>query len=517
MGWYTAAMASRPGSRSQGRRTLVAAWLAALPALALACHGQAAPPPLVATLSASTSAPVTGSPATFSTVLTHNLHLDPRAQNAAAASAALLQLHQGDLVLASHAYIPNTAAGVWNFAALDAEIDFLRAAPLPGTFIFNPAHCPAYLSTGGIAGARPADNAAYAQYLQRLVQYYNTPAGFTDGATTYKRAPVGIGRFEIWGEPDLNEFFDDNALPVEFAAMTAAQASLFLSTPDIYRAMYEAVAPAIKSADPTVRVGGPAVSSIEDPAARAYVTRLLGTAAPLDFVSYHDYSIWTRASSDAEAFAEIAALVATARSVKQDIAASAHPQAELWVTEGNGNGVAYVAPTDARASNDFDVPYLASLVRGYALAGVAGVARFELMEDPTGVYAALDSTGARRPAFWGWKLLSDHLVRGGALRATASSADTVEALAVQPDPTTLHICVINRTVRNASDNSSAASAIGGPAEIHLTLDHAPASATLDLVDPSAPGIQSRPLAFSGASTTFSLSGYGLACLLATGL
>jgi hypothetical protein len=466
-------------------------------------------------VAASATASPAGAASSVVTVLTHNLHQDPGTLNAQATAPALAELHQDDLVVASHAYIPNTAPGTWDFRALDAMINFLLVPPLPGTLIFNPAHCPAFLALGGVPGARPADNAAYAQYLKNLVAYFNTAGGFTDGATTYRRAPVPIRRFEVWGEPDLNEFIDDNKLPEPFSAMTAAQAQSFFSTPALYRTMYEAVAPALKAADPSVAVGGPAISTIEEAPARAYVTELLSTTAPLDFVSYHDYALWTSASTDQQAFAETALLIANAQQVRQQIAASPHPQAELWITEGNGNANAFAPPVDNRASNDFGVPYLASLVRGYVLAGVNGYARFELIEPagPDSVYGAIDASGARRPGFFGWKLLVDAVVRGAPLRSSSSSDANVETLALQRDASTLHVLVINKKVASPGDNSSAASARGAPVEVHLSVDRPVSSASVHLVDPSAPGIQVRPLS-AGGDLVFTLSGYGVAWVVA---
>jgi hypothetical protein len=482
------------------------------------CSGGGAPPPVggrAVNITASASSPPSSGPPTVKTILTHNLHQDPSVLNANAGRAALLELAQDDLVLASHAYIPNTAAGAWNFAGLDKLVNFVTAPPLKGTLFYNAAHSPAYLSMGGIPGGRPANDAEFAKYLQRVLLYYNTPNGFSDGGTTYQRTPARFEYVEMWGEPDLNEFFDDNHLPVAFAQMTATQAQNFFSTPQAYRTTYEVVAPALKAADPTVKVGGPTISSIEDPAARAYITALLGTSAPLDFVSYHDYAAWTQPSTDQQAFDEIAALIGQAQQVQQAIAASSHPQAELWITEGNGNATAYVAPLDQRSWNDFDVPYLASLARGYILAGVAGYARFELIEDVNDAYAALDGNGSRRPAFFGWKLLTNDVVRGSNLRASSSSDPSVEALAFQPTPSTLHVLVINKSVRAASDNSTSASAGGAPVAISLAIaDRSVASARLERVDPSTSGIQTLDLP-SGPILSFSIQGYGIACIIAT--
>jgi hypothetical protein len=489
--------------------------LAALMGPLFSCSSSG-PRAAIVAVAASAAAPPAGAVNSVATVLTHNIHQDPRALNAQAAAAALAELHQDDLVIASHAYIPNKAAGTWDFTALDALVDFLLVPPLPGTLIYNPAHCPSYLAMGGIPGARPADNAAYAQYLKNLVAYFNTTGGFTDGATNYRRMPVSVRRFEVWGEPDLNEFPDDNRLPDSFSAMTPAQAQNFFNTPALYRAMYEAVVPAMKAADPSIAVGGPAISSIEDAAARAYVTELLSTTAALDFISYHDYAQWTAASTDRQAFAETASLVAAAQQVRQQIAASPHPQAELWITEGNGNPVASLPPLDNRASNDFDVPYLASLVRGYVLAGVSGYARFELIEPagPGNVYGALEASGARRPAFFGWKLLVDAVVRGAPLRASSASDANVETLALQRDASTLHVLVINKSVTSPADNSSAASARGAPVEIRLSIDRPVSSAAVRLVDPSAPGIQVRALS-GGGELVFTLAGYGVAWVIAS--
>ena len=491
--------------------------------------------PAVKTVTASASAtrPAVGSAAQVVLNITHNIHEDPSVQDPSAAFNALQELQQNDLIMASHKYIPNTSSGVWDFSGLDHEMNFLTQAGLPGTIFYNLAHCPAYLAKGGIAGAAPADNSQFALYCQRLVQYFNTTSGFIDAGTAHQRTPLSIKYWEIWGETNINEYTDDNGLPESFLNMTSAQQGMFFNTPQSFRTAYEAAVPLMKSADPTIKVGGPCITGIldpseanlMDPSAQAYLTALLQTSQPLDFVSYHDYANWGVTTTDQDAFAQVPQLIQIAQEIQNQIHSSSHPSAELWVTEGNGNPEAdTTTPTDQRARNYFDVAYLASLVRGYALAGLSGFGRYDFMQPIAfngAIYGALDDLGTRYPAFYGWKLLTTNLARGASFRQSSlvdpqpvNGKPTVEVMAVQPTPKSLKVFVINKTVISATDNTSQSPAIQGAiVTVDLTItDGTVLSATLERVDPQSGGLDVSTIS-PGQTLSFQLRGYGVACLI----
>ncbi|WP_034090772.1 GH39 family glycosyl hydrolase [Streptacidiphilus albus] len=89
--------------------------------------------------------------------------------------------------------------------------------------------------------------------------------------------------WEIWNEPD-NSF-----------SGTQAQ----------YDAMYAAAASAVKAADPTAEVGGPAVYNLSDSWTTAFLSYLQANpSVPLDFFSYHSYFA-TNFSSAATAQADL--------------------------------------------------------------------------------------------------------------------------------------------------------------------------------------------------------------------
>ena len=527
-----------------GQLNKIGAWLSLVVLLATCgCGGGSSgggaalsPAPGVKTITASASAtqPAAGAATQVLLNITHNIHEDPSVQNPSAAFNALQELQQNDLVMASHKYIPNTSSGVWNFSGLDHEMNFLTQAGLPGTIFYNLAHCPAYLAQGGIPGAAPADNAQFALYCQRLVQYFNTTGGFSDTGTVHQRTPLNIKYWEIWGETNINEYTDDNGLPESFSNMTSAQRSMFFSTPQSFRTAYEAAVPLMKSADPTIKVGGPCVTGILDPTAanfmdpsvQAYITTLLQTSQPLDFVSYHDYANWGVTTSDQDAFAQVPELIQIAQELESQILSSPHPSAELWVTEGNGNPEAdTTTPTDQRARNCFDVAYLASLVRGYALAGASGYARYDFMQPIAfngAIYGALDDSGTRYPAFYGWKLLTTNLIRGASFRQSSlmdpqpvNGKPTVEIMAIQPAAKTLTIFVINKTAVSPADNTSQNPATqGAMITVNLTItDGTVISATLKRVDPQSGGLDTSTLSPS-QTLSFQLRGYGVACVVA---
>lgn len=81
-------------------------------------------------------------------------------------------------------------------------------------------------------------------------------------------------KFEVWNEPDLEDFF-------------------WSGTKEAYFAFYEATAGTIKAIDPTLQVGGPAVvyMSLQDTDfTEAFLTYCKQKQVPIDFFTYHVYT-----------------------------------------------------------------------------------------------------------------------------------------------------------------------------------------------------------------------------------
>jgi len=108
----------------------------------------------------------------------------------------------------------------------------------------------------------PANFDKWAQTCVQIIKHYND--GWNNGFN------YNMDYFEIWNEPDLPQFWR--------------------GTVQEYIALYRKASRAIKQYDPTLKVGGPALSNVFD---EAFINEFLDSVAtynlPLDFFSYHLY------------------------------------------------------------------------------------------------------------------------------------------------------------------------------------------------------------------------------------
>jgi xylan 1,4-beta-xylosidase len=120
---------------------------------------------------------------------------------------------------------------------------------------------------GRSAGAQPdpPDPTQYAAIARHIVMHYN--AGWANGFH------YGIKYWEVWNEPDLLKIF-------------------WSGTPAQFYALYDQVARAVKEADPTAQIGGPALSESWQAGRyrEGFLDYVRSHALPLDFFSWHHYS-----------------------------------------------------------------------------------------------------------------------------------------------------------------------------------------------------------------------------------
>lgn len=124
----------------------------------------------------------------------------------------------------------------------------------------------------------PPDFDRYADIARHIVLHYNK--GWANGFH------YNIHYWEIWNEPDLGRIF-------------------WSGTPQQYIDLYSKLARAIKAADPTVWVGGPAIARPNDdsPYRDEFMRTLHANHVPLDFYSWHWYAT---DSNDPQDFVRIA-------------------------------------------------------------------------------------------------------------------------------------------------------------------------------------------------------------------
>jgi len=109
----------------------------------------------------------------------------------------------------------------------------------------------------------PADPAKWARICANIVRHYN--GGWADGFDW------GIRYWEIWNEPNIHP--------------------CWTGTMEDYCELYRHAAPAVKAADPSAWVGGPALAgSIGHEPGRVFLQYVRDHDLPLDFVSWHNYA-----------------------------------------------------------------------------------------------------------------------------------------------------------------------------------------------------------------------------------
>ena len=122
----------------------------------------------------------------------------------------------------------------------------------------------------------PADVAKYANIARHIVLHYNQ--GWDHGFHYRLRY------WEVWNEPDFRVFWT--------------------GTPQKYYELYEKVARAVKSADPSAQVGGPTISQPLDatPYREGFLDFVRAKKLPLDFFAWHFYTL---DSNDPRTFVDI--------------------------------------------------------------------------------------------------------------------------------------------------------------------------------------------------------------------
>lgn len=141
----------------------------------------------------------------------------------------------------------------YNFTDLDYFFD--KCKDHTPTFVFSHGYTPGIIQQGGDWQNPPSDYNTWAAINKRFAQHWREK-GYTNSY------------IEVWNEPDLtNVFFHGDA--------------------NDYLRIYEYAAPAIREADPDVKIGGPAGASAGWH--QYLVNKALNNNWPLDFLSGHAY------------------------------------------------------------------------------------------------------------------------------------------------------------------------------------------------------------------------------------
>ena len=211
----------------------------------------------------------------------------------------------------------------------------------------------------------------------------------------YGDAEIRRWYFEVWNEPNLAGFWEG-----------ADQKAYFQ--------LYEASARAIKAIDPELRVGGPAT------AGAAWVPELLDYAdqhrVPIDFIATHSYGVDggfldEKGQDDNRLSTSPDAVIGDVRRVRQQIAASRHPQLPLFFTEWSAS----YNPRDPVHDSYISAAYILTKLRATrAFAqGMSYWTYSDLFEEPGppptpfhGGFGLINREGIRKPSFFAYKYLN---------------------------------------------------------------------------------------------------------------
>ncbi len=188
--------------------------------------------------------------------------------------------------------------------------------------------------------------------------------------------------------------------------------------------IYTIAAQAMKQVDPTIKVGGPAFTSVSN---TVKVEAFLSTAHPtLDFVSYHTYSTGSKTNPVSDLYKSASQLADPTGRVKRGIAKFTTRSIETFHDEFN---ISY-SPPDVRMTNSISGVYDAIALIAITNAGATGSMAWN---EADGWYGKLENrfgNWRRRPASYVYQLFNTHL-QGSIVSAQSSDPNAVISFAVK--------------------------------------------------------------------------------------
>jgi hypothetical protein len=343
--------------------------------------------------------------------------------------------------------IPETAPGVWDFTALDRQLQPILAAA-DHSPLLQLANAPAYLYKSKTHFVTPAFIAGYADYAAKMVAHYKAPG-----------SPHPIQYWGILNEPDY-----------------------FHISPAEYAALYNAAVPAMRAVDPTIKIaalelGGEPVDE------RAYLpTFVRNVKAPVDILAVHFYATCDQRDPDQKLFDTVSSFVAQLKYMRSQLRSRADLRnVPIWILENNVNadfvgpqGESVCNPTqkfveDARGSSAFFAAWRAYEFSRFGQAGARAFYHWVFSGDKQ--YGEVDTEGApshRQLSFWVDLSLGQYFppeIPATVLTVTNPDPANIEVFAVRRADGRVIIIVANHTVAHSADNNGP----GSPRSIILDL------------------------------------------------
>jgi hypothetical protein len=394
----------------------------------------------------------------------------------------------------------------WDFTVLDDIVQ-----PVLGVGDHSPefqiAKAPPFMYENDMTSASFNDPGftKFAAYAKNLAQYYST-GGFTDsGGTHHVSAAYPNQTITWWGiynEPSINN------------NLTAAA----------YVGMYNALVPAMQSADPSLKFVAMELCCGSEDWVETFAENL-APGLPVDAVATHYYSSCNQKDTDAELFATIPGFVSSIQTIYQDLATNPSlAMVPVWITENNvnadfadANGMSTCNPgqvfaPDKRGSSPFFAAWRPYVFSEVGKAGARALYHWDFAADAQ--YGELDgSTGQPQLSYWVDYWMGQMFPSGSGqqlLQATNSDASDIEVLAVVDTDRSVVLMISNHAVLSPSDNN------GNGATATVTVDTSALGSftsgtqvTIDAETSPITGPSPEPIS-AQSPITVNFPGYGVA-------
>ena len=419
--------------------------------------------------------------------------------------------------------IPETSAGVWDFAYLDDVVNPVMSVT-DHSPEFQIAKAPAYMYDAAGNFLDPSFD-TFAAYAADLVRYYNTPAGILDATSCNKSPcvstpPNGVGRVDYWGiynEPNINDEFNDSAQNPQ--------------GPQNYVNMYNVVVPRMQAVDPTLKFVAVELADFGSEASNYIPTFVQNVNQRVDVLATHFYGTCNQQTTDQELFDSIAQFVPHIQYLYSQLQTKpALASVPVWMTENNvnadydaGGGISACNGTpfvlDQRGSSAYFAAWRPTAFSMFGKVRLQALYHWDFAADAQ--FGEVNSSNAAlQLSYWVDYWLGQYFPSNpdvtptGAdiLQLGVSEDSSVETLAVRNGDGSVVVMIADHAVQTSTDNNGP----GDPRVVGIDLSALGtfSSASLLTIDKNtdvANGPTAAPVT-PAAQMTIQLGGYGVAFL-----
>ena len=399
--------------------------------------------------------------------------------------------------------------GAWDFRTID---ELVAATYTSGARpVLNIGYMPDWM--WNCSNAQPVDPtfAPFGEYAARLVSYYNRGSFVAEDGRVITN-PAGtshrVDTWEIWNEPDL--------WTLACVGPSGKGPGLPSLSPTTYLAVWNALAPRMRSVDPTIRLAGPTTARGVEGNGHTYLELLMRSADPKpDVVTLHGYGSHDERDLDRclfDGYASGKGCLAdgiptlTKMLTRLQAPAAGRP---IWVTESNAFA-SYAIDAKARNWGPLGAAWRASVFARLAGMGVGAIFDYSFVHPGGDQFSAVDpTTGARLLPYWTNRELARAFPLGATILPSRAGPRGIDTLAVRLPSGAIHVLIVNRIVARPDD-------VGGSGEsstIELQLAGVASGGEISVrTFDAATSLESGPTSRTigrGASASLTLPGYSV--------